>query len=353
MSLQDQYDFSSLDPSRIVDSPELPEMFTALLELYRGKCRNAEQYEATIQSLLNRLYGRKSEKSKYHPAQKLFFPELLEEPVEEEVEPEPQSSQASNSADENDAKPKRKGAHGRSKLPSHLERRVVEWIDMDSPSCGSCGEERPILRVENSERLNYIPARAIVDVTEVVIRGPLPCVCDDAAPKLVRPELPLRPIDRGLPGVELLAAIVIGKFYYHLPHYRQATKTLKDAGITISKQSLWDWTWGTAQLLEPLWELMRRRLLALDHLAADETPTRMNDPTQPGVPTKSTYLWQYFGFDSGEYPYTVFDFAQTGAQSAPKTFLGGLPKENSQPRPSRYRAVLAWNRHQKDSPARS
>ncbi len=182
--------------------------------------------------------------------------------------------------------------------------------------------QRPILRVETSQRLNYIPAKAIVDVTEVVIRGPLACLCDADAPKIVRPELPSRPIDGGMPGVELLTSIVIGKFLYHLPHYRQVTKTLKDSGINLWKQTVWDWTRKTSELLEPLWELMHRRLLMLDHLAADETTTPMVDRTRPGSGAKTTYLWQYFGFDQSAAPYTVFDFALTRAHTAPLALLG-------------------------------
>ena len=180
----------------------------------------------------------------------------------------------------------------------------------------------PILRIERSERLNYVPAKAIVDVTEVVIRGPLPCRCDADAPKIVRPERPMRPVDRGMPGVELLSSVVIGKFFYHLPHYRQATRTLKDAGVHLSKQTLWDWTRRTAELLEPLWEFMHRRLQKLDLLGADETTAPMVDRRRPGSRTKTTYLWQYRGFDEGEAPYTLFDFAQTRAHTAPKAFLG-------------------------------
>jgi transposase len=99
------------------------------------------------------------------------------------------------------------------------------------------------------------------------------------------------------------------------------TKTLKDVGINLSKQTLWDWTRKTAELLDPLWGLMRRKLLVLDHLAADETTAQMVDRKKPGSPTKKTYLWQYFGFADGDAPYTVFDFAQTRAHTAPETFL--------------------------------
>jgi hypothetical protein len=100
------------------------------------------------------------------------------------------------------------------------------------------------------------------------------------------------------------------------------TKTLKDAGINLSKQTVWDWTRRAAELLEPLWELMRERLIEQDHLAADETTAKMVQRDKPGSPTKTTWLWQYFGFDSSEAPYTVFDFALTRAHDAPKAFLG-------------------------------
>ena len=266
MTPAQRYEFDSVNVRQMLDSPELPEMLAALLELYRTMRQSEERQQETIQSLLDRLYGRKSEKSKYHPEQMLLLPELLEELVaasevescdddDSENDGEPGESLESSGK----TGPKRKGGHGRSKLPEHIERRVVERIDMDDPNCETCGEQRPIIRVEKSERLNYIPAKVIADVTEVVIRGPLTCDCDDDAAKIVRPELPVRPIDRGMPGIELLLSVVIGKYFYHLPHYRQATKTLKDAGINLSKQTLWDWTRKTAELLDPLWELMRNR----------------------------------------------------------------------------------------------
>jgi len=323
------YKLDSVDTKTILDSPEAFDIVDALLKLYRDEVRNGKRQEETIRSLLDRIYGRKSEKSKYHPEQMLLLPELLEALAAEAESCDGESDDKNGGeADETLETPKkdkkRKGGHGRSKLPAHIERRVVERIDIDDPNCETCGKERPIIRIEKSERLNYVPAKVIADVTEIVIRGPLPCECDDDAAKIVRPELPMRPLDRGMPGVELLCCIVIGKFLYHLPHYRQATKTLKDAGINLSKQTLWDWTRRTAELLDPLWELMRQKLIVLDHLAADETTAQMVDRERPGSPTKTTYLWQYFGFDDGDAPYTVFDFALTRAHTAPQTFLEGF-----------------------------
>jgi len=284
MTPAERYELDSVDPKTILESPEAFEIVDVLLNLYRSKCRTEERLEEKVQALLDRIYGRKSEKSKYHPDQKLLLPELLEKLSEGAFDAaEPTTEESSDSkpetAEKGDGKKQeRRGGHGRSKLPAHIERRVVERIDVDEPTCDSCDAERPVIRVETSERLNYIPATAVVDVTETVIRGPLPCDCDQSAARIIRPELPSRPIDGGMPGVELLVAIVIGKFFYHLPHYRQVTKTLKDSGINLSKQTVWDWTRGTAELLEPLWELMRERLLAENVLAADETADGRSPP---------------------------------------------------------------------------
>ena len=334
MSPETRNQLDSLNAKQIFDSPEGLEMVETLLALYHAKCKTEKLQEEMIQSLLDRIYGRKSEKSKYHPDQALMFPELLAELTGEwngEVDEEPidaSEPEADDAQDDNDVnkssgeKPRRKGAHGRSKIPPHIERRVVERIDVDAPNCETCGAERPILRIERSERLEYVPPKVIAEVTERVIRGPLPCECDENALKIVRPELPIRPIDRGMPGVNMILCVVIGKFFYHLPHHRQVTKTLKDAGINLSKQTVWDWTRQASELLEPLWELMRERLIQLDHLAADETTAKMVQRDKPGSPTKTALLWQYFGFDGSEAPFTVFDFALTRAHDAPEAFLG-------------------------------
>ena len=336
MSQETTYEFETLDAREILESPELPEIIETLLKLYRDRCRDVEEYQLKVDALLKRIYGQKSEKLRYSEGQMLLSPELFGEAADDTSGSDASDDEVEDTSDtcdvdpdeadngSKDGKRKRKGGHGRSKLPQHLERRVVERVDVDDPKCGECDQERPIIRVDRSERLNYIPAKVIVDVTEVVIRGPLSCECDAKAPKLLRPELPSRPIDRGMPGVDLLNCIVIGKYLYHLPHYRQATRTLKDAGFNLSKQTLWDWTRKTAELLEPLWELMHRRQLEAAYLAADETTANMVKKGMPGRRAKTTYLWQYYGFDDGPAPYTVFRFALSRKRAEPQAYLDGF-----------------------------
>ena len=83
MSSAQQYDFDSINAEDLIDNPELPEMFASLLKLYQMKCQSEQRQQETIQSLIDKIYGRKSEKSKYHPDQGLLLPELLEALIDE------------------------------------------------------------------------------------------------------------------------------------------------------------------------------------------------------------------------------------------------------------------------------
>ncbi len=111
MSQKIRYEFDSLHVDEILDSPDLPEILDALLTLYRSTNRNNERLEETVQSLLNRIYGPKSEKSKYHETQKVLAPEFLEdaEAMDDDQPDEPiDASDVAKDDDDEEKPPKRK-----------------------------------------------------------------------------------------------------------------------------------------------------------------------------------------------------------------------------------------------------
>ena len=55
--------------------------------------------------------------------------------------------------------------------------------------------------------------------------------------KILIADLPLLPVPRCLAGASVLTDIVIGKFMYHLPFYRQIQQ-YKEAGISISDSTM-------------------------------------------------------------------------------------------------------------------
>jgi len=68
----------------------------------------------------------------------------------------------------------------------------------------------------------------------------------------------------------LLAHIIVSKFDYHLPLYRQE-KILQPTGIDIPRSTLSHWILKCAELLEPLIKLMQYIVQTYDVAYADET----------------------------------------------------------------------------------
>jgi transposase len=73
--------------------------------------------------------------------------------------------------------------------------------------------------------------------------------------------------------VSLVAGLLVEKFVYHLPLYRQHQRLARD-GITVSRESLTNWTSLGIRLLEPIYDAQLRNILRSKHLAIDETPVK-------------------------------------------------------------------------------
>lgn len=120
--------------------------------------------------------------------------------------------------------------------------------------------------------------------------------------------------------VSLLAGMLVDKFRYHLPLYRQHQR-LAAAGITVSRAALTSWVHRTGELLEPVYEAQLASILQSQVIAMDETPIRAGrkkgKPGKAGK-MKTGYFWPLFG-DRDE---VAFPFAPTRAHSHVEAILG-------------------------------
>lgn len=103
--------------------------------------------------------------------------------------------------------------------------------------------------------------------------------------------LPNRAIEKGIPGATVLAMLIIGKFADHLPIYRQIA-IFKRAGISLHYNTVLDWTNNGLDMLQPLYDHLRRKILSSRYLQADETGMRVLDSEKNGS-TRQGYLWAY------------------------------------------------------------
>jgi transposase len=104
-------------------------------------------------------------------------------------------------------------------------------------------------------------------------------------------KLPNRAIEKGIPGASVLAMLIVGKFVDHLPIYRQIA-IFKRAGISLHYNTVLDWTNNGLDLLVPLYEHQRRKILSSHYLQADETGIKVLDGEKNGS-THQGYLWAY------------------------------------------------------------
>src|SRR5579885_1730953 len=135
------------------DLDTLKAMIRELLTQLRESRHELDGVRQRLDQLLRRLYGPKSERSR--PDQPGLFDDPDEpgasDPPPADPEPPPNGSS------------RRRGRHGRRRLPADLERRdVVHDLPDDQKTCPCCHEPRVVIGEQTSEQLDYHPARLFV-----------------------------------------------------------------------------------------------------------------------------------------------------------------------------------------------
>lgn len=218
-------------------------------------------------------------------------------------------------ADDDTATPRRRQRkHGRRLIPAGLPREEVLYeLPEDERLCPIDGEPMPLIRYETSEQLEYEPATLKVIVHKRAVYA-CPQKHDDA--KLITTPKPPQPIEKGLAGPGLLAAMVVGKFGDHLPGYR-LEDILSRHGVEIRRSTIYDWLSAVADLAQPLYDLMKQRVLASKVIHTDDTQVKLIDTTIGG--TRLARFWAYLG--DRDHPYEVYDFTESRARAGPQGFL--------------------------------
>jgi transposase len=129
------------------------------------------------------------------------------------------------------------------------------------------------------------------------------------------PPAPPAVFEKGLADVSLLAGLLIDKFTYHLPLYRQHQRLLQ-AGIRLSRGTLTQWVQRAAELLEPIYHALLSSILQSQVLAMDEAPIKAGRHGKGNLHTG--YFWPIYG-DQDE---IAFPFAASRAQAVVREALG-------------------------------
>ena len=128
--------------------------------------------------------------------------------------------------------------------------------------------------------------------------------------------LPPQPIEQGMVGPGLLAQIVVNKFEYHLPLYRQEKMFRQQFCVDLSRKTMGCWVEQAAELLMAVYRTIREDLVHGNYLQADETPIRYLDPDVKGK-SQQGYLWTY-SRPGGD---VLFEWRVSRSREGPEEFL--------------------------------
>ena len=266
------------------------------------------ELEQTIKELMNRLYGRRSERHPVSPDQLSL--DFGEGDVVE-VEPDVTEDEAFV-ADHEKKKRRRKRKKRGGRFPDHLERRTerIEPILPDGMGPEDCEQigvdvveimefDRPRLWVRRIEYPKYkIPSLPQLNIVQ-----------GERAPSL---------IPGGSFGFGIGAEVLFNKFALHIPLYRQQDP-FAQLGWAPNRSTLCQIVANSAELLRPLAMLETNRVLSSLVINTDDTEVTLLTPGQ-GKGSRKARLWIYRSNEE-QAKYDAFAFTNSRARAGPDEFL--------------------------------
>jgi transposase len=229
-----------------------------------------------IEKLRRALYGTRSEhKARLLEQMELQLEELEATAAEDELAAEKAAAQTQTIKSFRRKRPSRKP------FSDHLPReRVVIPAPVSCPCCGS--KKLSKLGEDITETLEVVPRQWKVIQT---VREKFSCRdCETIA----QPPAPFHVTPRGFAGPNLLAMILFEKFGQHQPLNRQSERYRRE-GINLSLSTLADQVGACTSVLQPLYALIERHVLAAERLHGDDTTV----PILAKGKTVKGHIWTY------------------------------------------------------------
>lgn len=251
-----------------------------------------------IAQLQRMLFGQKRERFVADPNQAV----LPFEPDEQQRQAEEASHQQKITyVRKKQSRPNHKG---RVPLPDHLPVEQIEIYPEGDLSGMVC------IGTEVTEELECRPAQFYI---KRYIRYKY---ASKSAEGVVIGALPERVIDKGIPGPDLLAMILVDKYMYHLPLHRQRQRFLRE-NILIAASTLDGWAAQAMDKIEILYQHLVNDTKTRGYLQADETPIKVLESRNKG----SCHQGYYWVYHSPITQTVLFDYQPTRSALGPKGIL--------------------------------
>jgi transposase len=250
---------------------------------------NLKQQNQSLQQQVDwfkrQIFGSKSEKRLDIPAAQMDIADLLNLPA---VETEPEDEKTPVTYMRSKRK-KRDEDYATNKGLRFDETVPVKTIHINAPELsGPDADEYEIIDYKISYRLGQQPS------SYVVLKYSRPVLKKKSSQKLITTPAPASVFEGSMADVSVLAGLLVDKFAYHLPLYRQHQR-MQAGGITLSRGTLTHWCKRTIELLKPIYQAQLDHILLSRVLAMDETPIKAGQKSKGKL--RQGWLWPVYGED--------------------------------------------------------
>jgi len=163
----------------------------------------------------------------------------------------------------------------------------VEVIEHQPPELsGPDADQYEIIATKTVCRLAQRPA------SYVVLQYNRPVIKRKGQDKPEPCPAPTNVLERSIADVSLLVGLLVDKFQYHLPLYRQHQR-IQNAGVTLSRATLTNLSKRAIELLRPIVQAQLDNVLRSKVLAMDETPIKAGKSGKGKM--KQAWFWPLYG----------------------------------------------------------
>jgi transposase len=171
------------------------------------------------------------------------------------------------------------------------------------------------LRVRIGEKVTYRLAQRPGSYVILEYTRPVYKILDDQ--RIVTTPAPANVLEGSVVDVSFLVGMLVDKFCYHLPLYRQHQRLLQ-SGIQLSRYSLTRWAGAAIDLLRPIVDAQHQHVLQSRVLAMDEVPIKAGRKSKGKM--RQAYFWPIYG----EEDEIVFHYAPSREHRHVPAFLGAF-----------------------------
>lgn len=271
--------------------------------------KNYEQEISRLSEIVRDLqrskFGKKSER--WESSEQLVFNEAEVESRRPETNSDEEAPEDSIAVSAH----KKKRGHRRA-LPTDIEREEITLELPESERFSADGTPLKVIGYEISEKLSYEPSKTKV----IVYRRAKYGVDSGDYVKTAGPVASIIP--KGIATSELLASVVVEKYGYGMPLYRQEYK-FNQMGVDLTRQTMARWVIKSSEACMPVWNVLCDRLLNSFYVSCDETQTQVLKEAGRKAEAKS-WMWVRCK-PSGENKIVLFDYDPHRSAAVAKKLL--------------------------------